>query len=181
MTPPRSDDNNETECTARVRNEPSKDNDDLVQSLGDLTEDDLAAVLKRLNIDIVKQETRERDQDDADAATTGSSTRFSRTTTSNVMPSRYVKVSTGLKLCSASRTGSELGDVKIVIPKIYRGDKLHDRQKTKKIVTTPLSPKITGSNIAKILSLADSESYDIAEDASQWSTSIKEIYNHAIK
>ena len=181
MTPPRSDDDNETERTARVRYEPSEDNDDLVQSLGNLTEDDLAAVLKRLNIDIVKQETRKRDQDDADAATTGSSTRFSCTTTSNVMPSRYVKVSTGLKLRSASRTGSELGDVKIVIPKIYRGDKLHDRQKTKKIVTTPLSPKITGSNIAKILSLADSESYDIAEDASQWSTSIKEIYNHAIK
>jgi hypothetical protein len=96
------------------------------------------------------------------------------------MPSRYVKVSTGLKLCSASRTGSELGDIKIVIPKIYRGNKLHDRQKTKKIVTTPLSPKITGSNIAKIFSLADSESNDIAVDASQWSSSIKEIYN-AIK
>jgi hypothetical protein len=44
-----------------------------------------------------------------------------------------------------------------------------------------LSPKIAGSKIAKILSLADSESYDIAEDASQWSTSIKEIYNHAMK
>jgi hypothetical protein len=44
-----------------------------------------------------------------------------------------------------------------------------------------LSPKIAGSNSAKILSLADSESYNIAEDASQWSTSIKEIYNHTIK
>jgi hypothetical protein len=44
-----------------------------------------------------------------------------------------------------------------------------------------LSPKITGSNIAKIHSLTDSESYDIAEDASQWRSSIKEIHNHAIK
>ena len=87
MTPPQSDDENETERIARVRYESSEDNDDLIQLLGDLTEDDLAAVLKRLNIEILKQETRERDQDDADAATTGSSTRFSRTTTSNVMPS----------------------------------------------------------------------------------------------
>ncbi len=61
MTPPQSDDDNETKRTARVRYEPSKDNDDLVQSLGDLTEDDLAAVLKCLNIEIMKQETRERD------------------------------------------------------------------------------------------------------------------------
>jgi hypothetical protein len=44
-----------------------------------------------------------------------------------------------------------------------------------------LSPKIAGSNIAKILFLADNKSYNIAEEASQWSTSIKEIYNHAIK
>jgi len=127
---------------------------------------------------MVKQEARKRD--DADT-TDGSPARFSRAPTPTVLPPRSVKVSTGLTLRSASRTGSELGDVKIVIPKQSRGDKLHDRQKTKKIVTFPLSPKIAGSNIAKILSLADSESYDIAEDASQWSTSIKEIYNHAIK
>ncbi len=44
MTPPRSDDDNETERTARVRYEPSEDNDDLVQSLSNLTEDNLAAV-----------------------------------------------------------------------------------------------------------------------------------------
>jgi hypothetical protein len=41
-------------------------------------------------------------------------------------------------------------------------------------------PAIAGSNIAKILSIADSESYDVAEDASQWHTSIKEIHRHAV-
>jgi hypothetical protein len=138
--------------------------------------------LKRLNIDMVKQEARKCDHVADKAETTDRSpARFSRAPTPTVLPSRYVKVSTGLTLCLASRTGSKLGDVKIVIPKTSHGKKLHDRQKTKKIVTIPLFPKIAGSNIAKILSLADSESYDIAEDASQWSTAIKEIYNHAIK
>jgi hypothetical protein len=58
------------------------------------------------------------------------------------MLSQYVKVSTGLKLRLASRTGNELGDVKIFIPKIYRGDKLHDRQKTKKIVLLLCPPRL---------------------------------------
>jgi hypothetical protein len=147
-----------------------------------LSESDIAAVLKCPNIDMVKQEARKRDQVAVEAETTdGSPARFSRATTPTVLPSCYVKVSTGLTLRSASCTGSELGDVKIVVPKTSRGKKLHNRQKTEKIVTIPLSPKIAGSNIAKILSLADSELYDIAEDTSQWSTSIKEIYNHAIK
>jgi hypothetical protein len=44
-----------------------------------------------------------------------------------------------------------------------------------------LSPTISGSNIAKILSILDSESYNIAKDASQLNTSIKEIHCHAIK
>ena len=176
MTPPsRSDDDYDTNPR---QYDPSEDEDNLVEALNSLSESEIAAVLKRLNIDMVKQEARKRD--DADT-TDGSPARFSRAPTPTVLPPRSVKVSTGLTLRSASRTGSELGDVKIVIPKQSRGDKLHDRQKTKKIVTFPLSPKIAGSNIAKILSLADSESYDVAEDASQWSTSIKEIYNHAIK
>jgi hypothetical protein len=41
-------------------------------------------------------------------------------------------------------------------------------------------PAIAGSNIAKILSIADSESYDVVEDASQWHTSIKEIHRHPV-
>jgi hypothetical protein len=64
---------------------------------------------------------------------------------------------------------------------VQQGNTILSHQKTKKIVTTALSPAISGSNIAKILSISDSKSYDIAEDASQWNTSIKEIYHHAIK
>jgi hypothetical protein len=73
-----------------------------------------------------------------------------------------------------------LGDVKVVIPKAYRGNTLHNRQKTKKIVTSPLLPAIMGSKTVKILSIAISESYDVAEDASQWHNFIKEIHRHAI-
>jgi hypothetical protein len=56
MTPPQSEDDYETERTERVRYEPSKDNDDLIQALGDLSEEGIASVLKRLSIKIVKQE-----------------------------------------------------------------------------------------------------------------------------
>ena len=183
MAPPSRNDDENDDTNRRSDERFPDNNDDLVRALGSLKESDIAAVLKRLNIDIVKKEVREGnlDDDEDEDAKDGSSTDFYRTTSSKVLPPKWVKVSTGLVLRSASRTSSELGDVKIVIPKDYRGSKLHDRQKTKKIVTSPLSPKIAGSNIAKILSLADSESYDIAEDASQWSNSIKEIYNHAVK
>jgi hypothetical protein len=71
-------------------------------------------------------------------------------------------------------------DVKAVIPKAYHGNTFHDRLKTKNIVTSPLLPTIAGSNITKILSITDSESYDVAEDASQWHNSIKKIHRHAV-
>jgi hypothetical protein len=165
MTPPsRSDD--DYDATTR-QYEPSEDEDNLVEALSTLSETKIAAALKRLNMDMMKQEARKCDQVADKAETTdGPPARFSRAMTPTVLPSRYVKVSTGLTLRSASCTGSKLGNVKIIIPKTSRGKKLHDRQKTKKIITIPLSPKIAGINIAKILSLPDSELYDIAEDTS---------------
>ena len=68
MTPPsQSDDDYDT---YPKRYEPSKDKDDLVQALSCLSESDIAAVLKRLNIEIMKQEVRKRDQDADEAETT---------------------------------------------------------------------------------------------------------------
>ena len=148
MTPPsQSDDDYDTNPK---RYESSKDKEDLVQTLSNLTESDIAAVLKRLNIKIVKQEARKRDQDADKADTTdGSPARFSCATTSNILPSCYMKVSTGLTLRSAFRTGSELGDVKIIIPKIYRGKKLQDQQKTKKMSQVLCPPRLQAAKLPR--------------------------------
>lgn len=42
-----------------------------------------------------------------------------------------------------------------------------------------LKPQITRSNITKLLS-SDSTGYDIAEDASQWQTTLRAIYRHVV-
>ncbi len=129
--------------------------DDLASQIEGLRLDKLAALFKHMNIIVVKQED-DRDYDSVwqffPCPCQGQGGVFT-------LPS-------SLQLHSSSRTGRELGDVKVIIPKAYHGNTLRDRQKTMKIVTSPLSPAIVGSNIAKILSIADSESYDVAEDAS---------------
>jgi hypothetical protein len=143
--------------------------DDLASQLKGLSPGELATLFKRMNIDVMKQGD-DRDHDSVQ--------QFS------ALPCQgQGGVSTllsDLQLHSSSCTGSKFGDIKVIIPKAYRRNNLHDRQKTKKIVTSPLSPAIVGSNIAKILSIADSESYDVAEYASQSHTSIKEIHQHTI-
>ena len=110
MRPSQSDD---TYDTYLKRYEPSGDEYDLVQALSSLSESDIAAVLKRLNINIVKQEACKRDQDADKAETTDESpTRFSHAMTSNVLPSPYMKVSTGLMLRLVFCTGVNLATSK---------------------------------------------------------------------
>jgi hypothetical protein len=143
--------------------------DNLASQLKGLSPDKLAALFKRMNVNVVKQE----DGHDYDSVRQFSARPCQGQGGVLMLPN-------GLQLCSSSRTGSKLGDVKVVISKAYHRNTLHNQQKMKKIVTSPLSPAIAGSNIAKILSIADSELYDVAEDASQWHASIKEIHWHAI-
>jgi hypothetical protein len=130
--------------------------DNLVSQLKGLSPDELAALFKGMNIDIMKQE----DDRDYDSMQQFSAHPCQGQGGALMLPS-------GLQLRSSFCTGSKLGDIKVIIPKAYRGNTLHNQQKTKKIVTSPLSPAIAGSNIAKILSIADSKPYDVAEDASQ--------------
>jgi hypothetical protein len=52
-----------------------------------------------------------------------------------------------------------------VIHKEERGNNPLYRQKTKKIVTTALTPAIAGSNVANILLTTDVDLCNVAEDA----------------
>ncbi len=93
MTPPSQSDD---DYDANPRQyDPSEDEDNIVEELSSLSESEIAAVLKRLNIDMVKQEAQKRN--DADT-TDGSPARFSCAPTPTVLPPRSVKVSTGLTL-----------------------------------------------------------------------------------
>jgi hypothetical protein len=44
-----------------------------------------------------------------------------------------------------------------------------------------MTPAIAGSNVVKILSTKDVDLYNIAEDATQWSTSVKAIHQHVVQ
>jgi hypothetical protein len=142
----------------------------LASQLKGLSADKLAALFTHTNINIVKQEGKRN---------------YNKMQQFPARPRQgqggVSMLPSGLQLCSSSCTGSKLGNVKVVIPKTYRRNTLHNQQKTKKIVTSPLSSAIAGSNITKILSITNIESYDIAEDASQWHTSIKDIHGHIIQ
>jgi hypothetical protein len=76
-------------------------------------------------------------------------------------------LSSSLNLRPKSCSDMELGSARAVISEEKGGNNILNRQKTNKIVTTPLTPAIAGSNVAEIFLTTDVDSYNVAEDATQ--------------
>ncbi len=74
-------------------------------------------------------------------------------------------LSSSFNLRTKSCSDFELGSDRVVIHKEERGNNPLYRQKTKKIVTTALTPAIAGSNVANILLTTDVDLCNVAEDA----------------
>jgi hypothetical protein len=87
----------------------------------------------------------------------------------------------GFMLRTVARAGAQADydNDRIIISKNQRGSTTKERAKIRELCTTAITPQIARSNITKLL-CNDSASYDIAEDASQWQTTLRSINRHAI-
>lgn len=61
---------------------------------------------------------------------------------------------------------------RIIIARANRGATVKEQAKVRELCTTAITPQITRSNITKLLT-SDATSYDIAEDAAQWQTTLR--------
>lgn len=69
---------------------------------------------------------------------------------------------------------------RVIIRRNNRGTTPKERAKIRELCTTAITPQITQSNISKLLSSTTPNSYDIAEDASQWQTTLRAIHRHVV-
>lgn len=92
-------------------------------------------------------------------------------------------LSTGLSLRPIARPEEQATYEydRVIISRFRRGQTEKERAKSRELSTEAITPTITRSNITKVLN-SDSNltSYDIAEDASQWQTSLMNINRHAV-
>jgi hypothetical protein len=136
-----------------------------------MTPEELRDLLSELGVNI---EIKEEGRDSFPDANDQQKIRFADVNLDQgVVSSNATKMSTlssGLNLQTKSCLAMELGRARVMIAKEKFGNNLLNRQKTKKIVTTALTPAIAGSNVTKILSTTDVDLYDAAEDATQLST-----------
>lgn len=100
------------------------------------------------------------------------------TSTTNHMPQGTPY---GFMFRAAPRTAApaDYDNDRIIIARANRGATVKERAKVRELCTTAITPQITRSNITKLLT-SDATSYDIAEDAAQWQTTLRTIYRHVV-
>jgi hypothetical protein len=69
---------------------------------------------------------------------------------------------------------------RVLIPRNSRGITEKERNKSRELCTTAITPSIKRSNITKILTSDSASSYDISEDATQWQTTLLTIHRHVV-
>lgn len=87
----------------------------------------------------------------------------------------------GFMLRAVPRTAAQADydNDRVIVSRKDRGNTVKERAKIREICTTAITPQITRSNITKLLT-NDSKTYDVAEDASQWQTTLRAIYRHVV-
>ena len=79
--------------------------------------------------------------------------------------------------CTAAQ--ADYDNDRVIVSRKDRGNTVKERAKIREICTMATTPQITRSNITKLLT-NDSKTYDVAEDASQWQTTLRPIYRHVV-
>ena len=69
---------------------------------------------------------------------------------------------------------------RVAIPRTARGISEKERNKSRELCTTAITPLIKRSNITKLLTSDSATPYDISEDASQWQMTLQTIHRHVV-